>query len=529
MSSLEPRARNKRAQVHGVEQFTVHARTRYRLRPADAKSGSASSCDPNLWLVLYKRAERQCILPVASEAIQQGAVTQIEALAQRDEVFGRVSKSREEFSVFDRGLDIKQKGFVWANRESWPSINARHENSFHPGNAYNHIGRGNQGMYLAGQQMLDQRGQPASKRARNNQSQPVATPFMFPEGEDDGGKDMMDVLTPREISINRYRQHTEWMEELFVSPFPIYKIRPVSLGLGRTGQLSTIGDGTEFVDSPYRLGDDTAIKQPSTEQYNLYMKQAEDRIAEMKAEIEKEKALHEKRMAKIRQSGAIQDAERKLRGAVQFPPHAASKVERTEPAHAPGGKDVDVAMLRQIDDVKHIAEDVEKVLGRKIEVTEKAKCISRGGLEEKAPTPAAQQDVLMEGTDDPAQAAMARASTDGFVNAQGGLGLGQDQPDDSLALPDEDFEMVDKDDILGDASIDALGGEASMQGASMSAPGLGDPGVGETGTPGEDFSAQFLDLPDDNMGGTPGDEFGTSAFDDAFDGSGHVEGDGNHE
>lgn len=513
-SGFAPKVLGQPGSIIGVEPYTVHARTRYRLLSSTAKDGP----DSNLWLVLYRRADPKYMLSVNNTVVQQIASQQWAILDERNKLFDPSRGSK--YSVYDRGLDIKQKGFVWASDEQWPTIKAPRAPENPQPSGYNHIARGGQGMYAAGQQLTNARAGPPSKSRRGNAGQRIERP-QPPEGEDDEGRDIMDVLTPREISLTRYRQHTEWMEELFISPYPIHKLRPVSLGLGRTGALSGISNGADFADAPMSVEHESEVQKPSAAQYDAYIKQAEDKIAEMKADMVKEKALHEKRMAKIRQSGALQEAERKLRSAVQFPPHASSKAN--EAIHA-GGKDVDVAMLRQIDDVQNIAQEVEASLGRKIVLVEQAKCIDRGGFEEKAPSPPAQQDVAMEGADElasngPGQPALAATMTN---NGVAGNAL-QAQPDPSLALADDDFEMVDKDDLLGDLTMDAVSGPPLMQGSGVSAPG--DTTVLGIEAPGDDFGDQFLNLPDDSIGGTPGDDFGTSAFDDAFGNAGTADGD----
>jgi hypothetical protein len=48
--------------------------------------------------------------------------------------------------------------------------------------------------------------------------------------EDTSRGDFFDHTTPREISMSRYKQNHEWMEEILSSPYSINQIIPADLG-----------------------------------------------------------------------------------------------------------------------------------------------------------------------------------------------------------------------------------------------------------------------------------------------------------
>jgi len=55
--------------------------------------------------------------------------------------------------------------------------------------------------------------------------------------------DFFDVITPRDVSLARYKRNHDWMEEVASSHFTMTQIVPPDLGLGRVGELAKLTDG----------------------------------------------------------------------------------------------------------------------------------------------------------------------------------------------------------------------------------------------------------------------------------------------
>lgn len=77
---------------------------------------------------------------------------------------------------------------------------------------------------------------------------PSAMELAIEDEENTAVGDYLDHLTPREISTMRYKQHHEWMEEIFSSNYSTGQIVPESLGLGLAGDLAVLTAG--ILDSP---------------------------------------------------------------------------------------------------------------------------------------------------------------------------------------------------------------------------------------------------------------------------------------
>jgi hypothetical protein len=138
------------------------------------------------------------------------------------------------------------------------------------------------------------------------------------EEEENATQDAFDFLTPREISLSRYKQHHEWMEEIFSSPYAIGKIAPIDLGLGLMGELAPLTAG--ILDVPGTDGAESGKDKTIKNYYKLdpdKLKAFERRVAEYtskeQAEIDKMKADHARKMAQLKRTRTYIKAERRLR------------------------------------------------------------------------------------------------------------------------------------------------------------------------------------------------------------------------
>ena len=213
------------------------------------------------------------------------------------------------------------------------------------------------------------------------------------EDEDMDGRDLMDFLTPRDISQMRYLQHSEWMEEIYASPYPIYKVMPPSLGLGRKGALESFTEG--FFEAPtlksMAAGEGDFAKRLEPGKAAEFAKRTESYINEVNEEMEQMKIEHEKKMAKISKLSKLRDAEKRLRAGIAGPLHNLDDTDDMGDGTPDG---------RKLSGIDEIGTHVAKELNKEIEILDTFKCVQKGGLEEKAtppPPPPAVQDTELSG------------------------------------------------------------------------------------------------------------------------------------
>jgi len=128
--------------------------------------------------------------------------------------------------------------------------------------------------------------------------------------------DSLDFLSPREISVTRYKQHHEWMEEIVASPYAINQILPVALNLRLAGALKNVTDGL-WEDAAGIEGDGSPAIGGAAKKVNpARLKAFEDRIATTLSQGEQELAdmrkAHAAKMEEIKQQKLFANLERKL-------------------------------------------------------------------------------------------------------------------------------------------------------------------------------------------------------------------------
>ena len=202
------------------------------------------------------------------------------------------------------------------------------------------------------------------------------------EEEDVSRGDMLDFMTPRDISRMRYEQHHEWMEEIMSSPFAMKQIVPTDLGLGRKGELEALTGG--FFDTPTSVLQETSANASNLRVGKMEVGKAEEftakaarRVAEMEAELQNLKKRHARRMAKLdKSSSSLLAVEKKPRTTAVESGHRS--------VSADGETGNGQTERRYWDDV---VQNVEASTGRKIVPVSNVDCVQRGGLEERAPSP----------------------------------------------------------------------------------------------------------------------------------------------
>lgn len=358
------------------EQFATHGRRRYRLT-TKFPNPSMPTPDPALWITHYYQAEPADRVP--SNLIPIGDM--------------RVQSLLQTRMYLQTQGQIVQKEFMLNDRTNWPQIQF-------PRN------QGRQGQYPMGATRVPQvmaypphqlggaNVGPPAKRARtqaNSSQGPPAMGAVPPvesqdDEEDTSRGDLFDHMTPREVSMSRYKQNHEWMEEIMSSPYPIGQITPVDLGLGLRGELSNLTDGifqahtgVEQASNEYSARFDPA----KTEEFR---NRAAERIAQTNKEMEKMKIMHAQRMARFNRNALIAKAEVELRTAVHDPIDMGPEYWRLE-----GRTDekVDNDDRKQVGKIQAKVDDivaqVEASLGKHVVAVQELKRIQDGGLEESQP------------------------------------------------------------------------------------------------------------------------------------------------
>jgi hypothetical protein len=383
----------------GHDQMSQRARTRYHF-VAKNPSVNAPPPDPSLWLVHYHQADHSRWMPAnqfpVTPHLQQ-------TIAQRRwlESLGRIE--RREFMLHDRehwpqvhlpgGSQMQQQGQYNNTLAAMQMNQNRYPQSHYPQQAGN--------PREAKKPRLDG---PAS-RAMPGSSDGAPDTSIETE-EDTALGDFFDHLTQRDISMVRYSQHHQWMEQVFSSPYASHQIVPADLGLGLMGELKGLTDGIlDPPDMEFGAGEKPAKSkevQPFTnvrkEKVEEFSKRVEKHLEEGRAEIERMKAEHAAKMQDWKKVKALTQAEKRLRNATWEGHEDAVPAYRLE-APATNGQTDDVAAGKE--KVEDVVKEVESLLKVQIASHEEASRIARGGLQERRqpePQPEPQsQDTTMHG------------------------------------------------------------------------------------------------------------------------------------
>ncbi len=231
------------------------------------------------------------------------------------------------------------------------------------------------------------------------------------EEEDVSRGDMLDFMTPRDISRMRYEQHHEWMEEIMSSPFAMKQIVPTDLGLGRKGELEALTSG--FFDTPTSVLQETSANASSVRVGRMEVAKAEEfttkaakKVAEMEAELENLKKRHARRMAELEKSSSLATAEKRLRTAAV----EGGRRSIFADGEANGGQ-------RERANADDIVRDIETATGKRIVAVAIVECIQKGGLEEKVLTPEANTPNGKQPPDEAANPSQPHGSNAELLNA----------------------------------------------------------------------------------------------------------------
>ncbi|OAP61968.1 hypothetical protein AYL99_04171 [Fonsecaea erecta] len=317
------------------EIMATHCRRRYRLLPGNPAHGLPNP-DPSLWLTHYSKASPRDHVPAANIPIMPHVHAQLQ---QRRMIQSQGQLPRKEFMLHDRS--------------NWPTMHLP------PG-----VARGPPQGHMP----------PGVGHRRG----PSMAPDPTVEDEEDVSRgDLLDFMSPRDISRVRYEQHHEWMEEVIESPYPTLSIIPSELGFGRKGPLEELTK--DFFDAPVSVARESSDgppprvgKMPAGRAEDFF-KRASEKLANMQKELEEMRNRHARRMEKLRRSTKLTAAEKKLRT-------VSDGAER--PSISKDGTSADADTVSR-DAIDEIMESVESVVGQKLTKTNTVKLISRGGLEER--------------------------------------------------------------------------------------------------------------------------------------------------
>ncbi|EPS32040.1 hypothetical protein PDE_06999 [Penicillium oxalicum 114-2] len=364
------------------ENLATHSRKRYRI--VSSKVPNAPAPDPSLWIVHYSRAPQQDHIP-----------------ANRIPITPQVQNVMGQRRFLQSQGQLAHKDFLLHDRNSWPTVRFPPQmppQGFaqpQPGPPYSSTQPGRPGFYpaqahpAAAPPAPAQGKAPRAARAPSAAMAAVAADFAL-EDEDVSSGDAMDFLTPREISKMRYVQHHEWMEEIFGSHYAISQITPVSLGLGRKGELESLTTG--FFDAPAggegqegQAPDATKLEPAKAEEF---ADRVAKKVADMTAEIEKLKKQHARRMERFNRSSLFKDAEIRLRAAAADPSVTGSEVWRLEGRIIIPNEDGETPQLDYVEEkakfkVDDVVRDVEQTWKKQIVPMPKVSCVEKGGLLEK--------------------------------------------------------------------------------------------------------------------------------------------------
>lgn len=367
------------------ENIATHCRRRYRLTPAKTPNPNIPPCDPSLWIIHYSKASATDHIPANRIPI----VPQIQnILSQRRFLQSQGQLPRKEFMLHDRN--------------SWPTINlpsqqgqqgvppsaAAYQTALHA--------RQQQGAFYPqqGPVVPGSAGPTPSKapRAPRGSTAAMAGADMSLEDEEVSTGDFLDMLTPREISKMRYKQHHEWMEEVFSSPYTNRQIVPVELGLGRKGELESLtaayfnaptGSSLANKEGNERSGAERIAPEKAEE----FTDRVTRKVADMNAEIEKMKRRHARRMEKVGRTKLLKDAELKLRDAVTDPSDVGSEVWRLEGRREPeedgSASPIDQEEQKPKHKIDDVVRDLETAWGAKIIPAPTITCVEKGGFQDR--------------------------------------------------------------------------------------------------------------------------------------------------
>ncbi|KAI9725563.1 MAG: hypothetical protein M1828_003051 [Chrysothrix sp. TS-e1954] len=337
-----------------VEQAATHRRVRYRFV-------DGPNVDPALEMVHYMQAQPVHHVPSTSIQVTPAKQTLIQ---QRRYLESQGALARKEFMLHDSN--------------NWPRINmppqVQRQAPIMPPNPYQMRPGYNPGYAqpprpqvppqyaaAAANQQSGQYNQGGPKTTRRltsarHPSAAASAPLAadsFEEmalADEDAHNhgDTLDLLSPRDISITRYKQHDEWMAEILASPLSTSQIRPVDLAFSLTGELSEI---TEGIFEQREATDDNTITQSQVDELEKRVTKYKEAVSD---ELTSMREAHKKKLEEFRMQKVYDNLERQL-----------SRM----------GPDEDGTALASV------VRDAEKATGARVRARDEVVQVQKGGLQ----------------------------------------------------------------------------------------------------------------------------------------------------
>ncbi|KAL2199843.1 hypothetical protein P885DRAFT_29203 [Corynascus similis CBS 632.67] len=359
------------------EQFAIHSRRRFRLCPPQVPIPNLPQVDPNLWIVHYGPAEKTDRLPVNAIGIPPPMQP---ILSFRSHLFQMGQIVRKEFMLSDR-VNWPQIPFPQRGQSMYaPPMPQRHvpQTMAYPPHGAPAMGptpkrRGGGHAPTGHQGQMMGAGYQGSEAA-------------FDDEEDVSRGDMFDHLSPRELSMARYQQNHEWMEEILSSPYRIGQIEAADLGLGRKGELASLTEGIFEAQGADALV--SGPKKPYTGHLDeglaaQFRERVQARNATIIEENNKLKAQHAATIAKFKGNAAIKLAEQELRAATEG---TGTEVWRLE-GKIEDGEEPSSQWQGTTKSLDEIVARVEELVGKRAVVVNDVHRVQDGGYQEPAPEP----------------------------------------------------------------------------------------------------------------------------------------------
>ncbi|KAI1065449.1 hypothetical protein LB507_000387 [Fusarium sp. FIESC RH6] len=359
----------QKAGYYPGEQLTLHARRRCRLVPIPGHPNPPQP-DIGLFIVHYGPSDPNDRVPVTMIPFDE-----------------RVSNIMQQRHFLMRAGQIRRKEFMLSDRVNWPQLPDLTRQAM----PHQMAPRG------VPQQMAyptQPTPGPPAKRPRHAASQGGQAPLpgmpqadaAFDDEEDVSRGDMFDHLTPREISLSRYQQNHEWMEEILSSPYRISQITPADLNLGFKGELSPLTDGifpAQGVEAFTTVPEKPYIGRLDPDKAEEFRKRVHNHIESTKSEIEKMQADHAKALAEFKKNSILNTKEKELRNIVEGTGTEIWRVEGKIDPHDedPAPRPVSTKTVEQI------VSEVETATGKKVETKPTVSRVQDGGYQPPAPEP----------------------------------------------------------------------------------------------------------------------------------------------
>ena len=359
----------QKAGYYPGEQLTLHARRRCRLVPIPGHPNPPQP-DIGLFIVHYGPSDPNDRVPVTMIPFDE-----------------RVSNIMQQRHFLMRAGQIRRKEFMLSDRVNWPQLPDLTRQAM----PHQMAPRG------VPQQMAyptQPTPGPPAKRPRHAASQGGQAPLpgmpqadaAFDDEEDVSRGDMFDHLTPREISLSRYQQNHEWMEEILSSPYRISQITPADLNLGFKGELSPLTDGifpAQGVEAFTTVPEKPYIGRLDPDKAEEFRKRVHNHIESTKSEIEKMQADHAKALAEFKKNSILNTKEKELRNIVEGTGTEIWRVEGKIDPHDedPAPRPVSTKTVEQI------VSEVETATGKKVETKSTVSRVQDGGYQPPAPEP----------------------------------------------------------------------------------------------------------------------------------------------